>query len=63
MSLFQVWLRKNPAKPAVYRCKTHGDIGADVVILQGNNSAPASAPLCHRCMTDFLSKKFGVKEA
>ena len=62
MSLYQVWLRKDPAKPGHYKCKVHGDIGSDIVILQGNNAAPASAPLCHRCLGDWLSKKFGVKE-
>jgi hypothetical protein len=62
MSLFQVWLRKNPIKPAVYKCKTHGDIGADVVILQGNNTSPASPPVCHRCLAEWLGKRFGVKE-
>jgi len=62
-NLVQMWLRKDPAKTVTYRCRTHGLIGADIVILQGNNTAPASGPLCHRCYADWLSKKFGVKEA
>ena len=61
-NLVQMWLRKDPAKTVTYRCRVHGLIGADIVILQGNNTAPASAPLCHRCLGVWVSKKFGVKE-
>lgn len=56
------WFRRDPEKPATYRCRKHGDIGADVVLLGPNNASAASKPLCHACMREWLEAKFSVRE-
>ena len=52
----------NMGPRAKYKCKTHGDIGKDIVIVQGVERSSSSDVLCHRCLVAMLNKTCKVTE-
>jgi hypothetical protein len=56
------WLNTDNDPSKKYTCKTHGDIGRDIIRLEARGSVLASNLLCHRCFVSFLNQKFSAKE-